>query len=156
MKTRTTFLLLIVAAGLFAFIKLYEGNMPGTREATEREQYVVAFDPEKITGFNLSNKEGRIEARKKAGEWRLEKPLSDRADAAAVGQLLDAIQALKKDASLEAKEEQEKEFGISKSDIRLKLLGDGAPPELLIGFRRGRGGQTLHGAGRLENGVCRG
>ena len=150
MKTRTTFILLVFAAGLYAFIKLYESKMPGTREATDREQYVFSFDREKITGFDLANKEDRIELRKRGGQWRIEKPMTDRADAGMVDQVLGAVQSLKKDASLESTEDGARDFGISKSDVRLKLFGEGAPPEIFLGTDAAVEGKLYLGLNRSK------
>ncbi len=152
MKPRTTLLLLLVAGGLFAFIKLYESKQPTTREAAERDQYVVSFDRDKVTGVDIANKEDRIEIRKQGGDWRLQKPVVDRADNSAVEQLLDSIEHLRKDTALDEKngEDQMKEFGLTHSQLRVKILAPIGPPEILLGNDAAVDGKTYLGIDRSK------
>jgi len=148
MKPRTTLFLLIFAAGLFAFIKFYESKQPGTREAAEKGQYVVSFDSDKVTGIDIANKEDRIELRKQGSDWFLERPVKDRADSSAVEQLLSAIEYLKKDTALDAKSDQMKEFGLTNSQLRVRVICPGGPPEILLGNDAAVDGKTYLGIDR--------
>lgn len=136
MKFRNTLLLLVVALGLFAFIFFYERKLPSTRDAAEREARVVTFDREKITGISLVNNEQKIELRKSAeGKWTLDAPVKDRADEAAVSQLLGAVETLRKEATLESRDGRDavRDVGLAKPNVSLKLLGPDAPPAILFG-----------------------
>lgn len=136
MKLRNTLLLLLAALGLFAFIFFYERHLPSTRDAAEREAHVVTFDRDKITGISLVNNEQKIELRKGAdGQWMLDAPVKDRADDAAVAQLLTAVETLRKEATLESRDGKDavRDVGLAKPNVSLKLLGPGAPPAILFG-----------------------
>ena len=136
MKTRNTLILFGVAVALFAFIFFYERKIPSTKEAKEREAHVVQFDREKIDGITITNNEDKIELRKRDNAWYVEKPVKDRADAAAVATLLTGVETLRKDAVIgeeNGKKADLKDYGLTKSTLRLKLSGSGAPPELLFG-----------------------
>jgi len=136
MKTKTTFLLTAAAAGLFAFIVLYESRRPGTREAALREEYVALFEQDGIDGIVIAGGEAEIELRKHGSRWRVEAPVKDRADVAVVSEILARSATLRKEASIRGEElekKQLKSFGVSKSNLRLKLTGRNAPPEFLFG-----------------------
>lgn len=137
MKTRTTLLLLAVAAGLMAFIQLYEKWQLSTREAGDHDQFVLAFDPSGIDGIAITSNEDKIVLRKNGSRWELEAPLKDRADPNAVNEILTRAGMLRKDAALSVSKGEEKklfkDFGVAKSTLRLKLLGRGAPPEIWFG-----------------------
>ncbi len=136
MKTKTTFLLTAVTVGLFAFIVIYEMRRPSTREAALREEYVALFDQDGIDGIVITGGEAGVELRKRGGRWDLESPVKDRADAAAVAEILGRCGVLRKEASFPGKElekKQLKNFGVAKPNLKLKLLGRNAPPEFLFG-----------------------
>ena len=135
MKLRTTFLLLAVVAGLFAFVKYYK--WPTTRELEEQKGRVVQTDRNQIDGITITNNESKIELRKRDGQWFVDAPVKDRADAGAVSQLLGTIEMLKADHTIQAGEkgvqERIRDFGLATPAVRLKLLGKNAPPEILFG-----------------------
>lgn len=136
MKTSSTLLLLAAAGGLFAFIKFYESGQPTTREAASRDDYVLLFDRDKIDGIVITGNADRIELRKEGNLWRLESPLKDRADQNTVAEILTQSESLRKETGLSEKEidrKKLKELGVAKSNLRLKLLGKDAPPEILFG-----------------------
>src|SRR5450432_1102796 len=134
MKTRNTILLLLLATGLFVYIKFYESKRPATRDAEEQSKHVVNFDREKIDGLTITNNEEKIELRRDSKDkpWRLDAPVKDRADSAAVDRLLKSVEAMEKESTIDDSKIN-KDFGVTKSNVRLKLLGKDAPPEILFG-----------------------
>ncbi len=136
MKTRNTLILLGVAVSLFAFIYFYESKLPSTQEARERETQVVRMDREKIDGITITNNEDKVELRKRDNDWHVEAPVKDRADSDAVAALLTSVETLRKEAVVDekgGKKAELREYGLTKSNLRLKLHGKDAPPELLFG-----------------------
>jgi hypothetical protein len=145
--------LFALALGIGLFIGLYERNRPNTKEANRREQNVINFDRDKIDGLVIQNGDERIELKRTDKKWRLESPVKDLADGSTVENLLFDLEDWKKDATISGKEiESDKnklsEFGVAKAKLRLKLLGQNAPPEILFGNNAALEGKTYL---RLEN-----
>src|SRR5205814_1798186 len=89
-------------------------------------------------GITIQNGDDRIDIRRHDDKWRLEMPIKDQADAAAVNNLLAEIESWQKDATISAKEmEADKskiaDFGLGQPKLRLKLSGEKAPPEIWFG-----------------------
>src|SRR6266436_3341637 len=138
MRWKTTLVLLAIALGLAVYIKFYESKRPNTEEAKRQAQNVVNFSREKIDGIVIQNGDDKIEMRRHDNKWRLETPIKDQADNSLIENLLFDLESCQKDATIPSKQiETEKnklnEYGLSKPKLRLKLLGPGAPPEILFG-----------------------
>lgn len=138
MKWKTTLGLLLVTGAVFAYMWFVERNVPDTEEANRRAGKVVNFDRDKIDGVVIENGDEKIELRRSDKKWRLESPIKDQADSTAVEDLLADLESWNKDATISAKEIQAdknklNEFDVNKPKLRLKLVGPGAPPEILFG-----------------------
>src|SRR6266436_2672199 len=138
MQWKTTLVLLAIAIGLGAFIKFYDSKRPGTEEAQRQAQNVVNFDRAKIDGVIIQNGDEKIEMRRRDSKWRLETPIKDQADASLIENLLSDLENWQKDGTISAKEiEADKnklnEYGLNKPKLKLKLVGQDRPPELLFG-----------------------
>jgi uncharacterized protein DUF4340 len=138
MKWKTTLVLLIVTAGVFAYLFLVERNRPNTADAAREAQNVINFEREKINGIIIQNGEDKVDIRRRDDKWRLETPIKDQADVSAVNNLLVELENWQKDASISAKEmEADKsklsDYGLAQPKLRLKLSGEKAPPEILFG-----------------------
>lgn len=138
MKTKNTLILFAVALGLFAFIFFFEKKTNSTRENMEQSKRVVTVDVPAIDGIQIANNEGKIELRKDGPDWNLVAPLKDRADSLLVNQVLTNIDDLNVESSFvvdgkAADGNSLKDLGLDTAGIRLKLLGKGAPPEILFG-----------------------
>ena len=137
MKTRNTLILLLIAIALLGFIAFWERRQPSTREAVEQSRHVVHFERDNIDGISIVNNETHIELRKNGNQWRIESPVKDRADMSAAEELLTSAEMLTKEETLGESEkdaaQRVKDFGLAQSNTRLKLLGKGAPPEMLFG-----------------------
>src|SRR5213075_2944881 len=101
----------------------------------------------------IQNGDERIELKRTDKKWRLESPVKDLADGSTVENLLFDLEDWKKDATISGKEiESDKnklsEFGVAKAKLRLKLLGQNAPPEILFGNNAALEGKTYV---RFEN-----
>ena len=138
MKWKTTVILFVIAAGVFAYLYFVERNRPGTEEAARQSQNVLNFSREKIDGVVIQNGDDKIDIRRHDDKWRLETPIKDQADASLVDNLLLDLENWQKDAAISAKEmEADKnklaDYGLASPKLRLKLLGPDAPPEIFFG-----------------------
>jgi hypothetical protein len=138
MNWKTTVALLAVVIGLALFIKFYESKQLGTIDAEKHAQNVVNFERDKIDGISIQNGDDKIDLRKHDQKWRLETPVKDLADNTVVDNLLSDLENWQKQATITAKEmDSDKaklaEFGLNKSKLRMKLTGQGAPPEIWFG-----------------------
>jgi hypothetical protein len=135
---KTTVVLLVVVLGLGLFIKFYESKRPGTEDAETRAKNVINIERDKIDGILIQNGDDKIDLRKRDQKWRLETPVKDQADNAVVDNLLSDLESWQKQTTIPAKEiDADKgrlaEFGLNKPKLRLKLTGQGAPPEIWFG-----------------------
>jgi hypothetical protein len=139
MKLRTTAILLVLVAGVFAYIWFVDKKKLTTREALERSQHVLQLDRDKVNAISIQNTETKIELRKNATNvWQLEAPVKDRADSMVVNQLLTSAETLRHDAVIGddgkgADKDQIKDFGVSKPEMRIKFSQPDKSAELLIG-----------------------
>jgi len=138
MKWKTTLVLFVIAAAVFAYLVLVERNRLGTEQVARQSQNVLNFDQEKIDGVVIQNGDDKIDIRRRDNKWRLETPIKDQADASVVNNLLLDLENWQKEAAISAKEmEADKnklvDFGLSNPKLRLKLVGPGAPPEIFFG-----------------------
>ena len=138
MKWKTTLVLLIITAGVFAYLFLVERNRLNTADAARQAQNVVNFEREKINGIIIQNGEDKIDIRRHDDKWRLETPIKDQADASAVNNLLLDLENWQREASISAKEmEADKsklaDYGLAPPKLRLQLSGEKVPPEIFFG-----------------------
>src|SRR5690349_6442730 len=138
MKWKTTLVLLIVTAGVFAYLFLVERNRLNTADAAREAQNVVNLSREKINGIVIQNGDDKIDIRRKDDKWRLETPIKDQADASVVNNLLAELENWQKEATVSLKEmEADKsklsDYGLASPKLRLKLSGENAPPEIWFG-----------------------
>jgi hypothetical protein len=137
MKTKTTLFLLALVVALGIFIK-YESKKPNTAEAQRQSKNVVNFDREKLNGIVILNGDDKIELRRQDRKWRIEAPFKDQADSSAIESFLAALENWQKDTTIPAAEiakdrSRLDEFGLSKAKLRLKLIGNDMPPEIVFG-----------------------
>src|SRR5947199_5917819 len=138
MKWKTTLVLFVIAAGVFAYLFFVERNRPGTEEATRQAQNVVNFSRDKVNGIVIQNGDDQIDIRRRDDKWRLEIPIKDQADGSVVNNLLLDLENWQKDAAISAKEmEADKnklaDYGLANPKLCLKLIGPYTPPAIFFG-----------------------
>src|SRR5947199_6552489 len=138
MKWKTTLVLFVIAAGVFAYLFFVERNRPGTEEATRQAQNVVNFSRDQVNGVVIQNGDDTIDIRRRDDKWRLEIPIKDQADGSVVNNLLHDLENWQKDAAISAKEmEAEKnklvDYGLANPKLCLKLIGPYTPPAIFFG-----------------------
>ena len=138
MNWRNTLILAIIALAGVAYFRFFEMKRPGTEEARRQSQNMVNFDRTKIDGIVIQNGDQKIEIRRSDNKWRLETPIKDQADGALVETLLSDLENWQKEGTIPAKEiDSDKsklaEYGLNNPKLKLKLLGQDRPPEILFG-----------------------
>ena len=138
MNWRTTLVLAALTLGVFAYLRFVEMKQPSTEEAKRQAQNVVKFDRNKINGIVIQNGDEKIEMRRRDNRWRLETPIKDQTDSSLIENLLSDLENWQRDGTISAKEietDQGKlnEYGLNKPKLRLKLIGQDRPPEILFG-----------------------
>jgi hypothetical protein len=138
MKPRTTLILLLLAGGLFAYIKFVDSKRPTTVDASRDAKKVMKFDRERINAITIRNADGTIELRQKENNiWMIESPIKDRADTMIVNGLFTTAEFLKAEEVLGTdraiEKDQLKEFGLANSETKVSFAGDDKPVELLFG-----------------------
>lgn len=138
MNWRYTLILAILVLAGGAYFRFVEMKRPSTEEARQQAQNVVNFDRSKIDGIVIKNGDQQIEIRRRDNKWRLETPIKDQADGAMVANLLSDLETWQKEGTIPAKAiEADKskltEYGLNNPKLKLKLLGQGRPPEILFG-----------------------
>jgi hypothetical protein len=138
MNWRYTLILAILVLAGGAYFRFFEMKRPSTEEARQQAQNVVNFDRSKIDGIVIKNGDQQIEIRRRENKWRLETPIKDQADGALVENLLSDLETWQKEGTIPAKAvEADKnkltEYGLNNPKLKLKLLGQGRPPEIWFG-----------------------
>ena len=138
MNWRYTLILAILVFAGGAYFRFVEMKRPSTEEARQQAQNVVNFDRSKIDGIVIKNGDQQIEIRRRENKWRLETPIKDQADGALVENLLSNLENWQKEGTIPAKDiEVDKskltEYGLNNPKLKLKLLGQGRPPEIWFG-----------------------
>jgi Domain of unknown function (DUF4340) len=169
-RPRTLLVLSIVVAALAAFIRFYERDLPSSDERAQRAKKVLDFKKDEVTRVRLVaggvggstvvlEKEQPPKPAKPAaaklpealanpgppalGEWRIARPISARADAAAVDRLLDSLANLEKSRTLD--QVVPAEVGLDKPRAVVALTLSGKPGETVldVGAAVPTGGQAI-------------
>src|SRR5437764_6870268 len=138
MNWRTTLVLAAIALAVFAYFRFFEIKHPSTEKARRQAQNVVKFDRTKIDGVIIQNGDEKIEIRRRDNKWRLEIPIKDQVDSSLIENLFSELESWQKDATISAKEidadkSKLNEYGLNKPKLRLKLIGQDRPREILFG-----------------------
>src|SRR5438876_9315583 len=138
MNWRNTLILGVIVLAGVAYFRFFEMKRLSTEEARRQAQNVVNFDRNKIDGIIIKNGDQQIEIRQRENKWRLETPIKDQADGALVENLLSDLETWEKEGTIPAKAiEADKskltEYGLNNPKLKLRLLGQGRPPEIWFG-----------------------
>jgi hypothetical protein len=161
MSFRSTLALLVVAAGLGAYVYFVE--IVGKREQAEQEvaeKKILRIESDAVSRIDVPlDPEGRAvlvraEAEEEGGEgWRLESPLAFPADPLTVSELLRSLGALESQSALDERPEDLAPFGLAEAPPELKVwTGEAEPHVLYLGGKAPLGNQryvALDGDDRL-------
>jgi hypothetical protein len=140
MKLKTTLALLVIAIALGVSVWILDRKSPGTRERLARRAYIVDLDRNDVTQLEIENGDAKTKLVKTANGWNLTAPISDRADQRVIDNLLYAAQFLKREDTItnlgkgEQKRNYLKQFGVLRSHLILRFLGQHTRVELQFGL----------------------
>ncbi|GIW41194.1 MAG: hypothetical protein KatS3mg076_1771 [Candidatus Binatia bacterium] len=131
MRLRNTLVLLLILAGLGAYVYFVERP----REQREEEKKkLLAFEPDEVTEIRLSASDRTIVLAKEDGSWKLREPIAAPADEFAVKGLLRAVADAEVKRSLEDAGEKLADYGLEPPEIELRLrTGEKELPVLKVG-----------------------
>ncbi len=133
MKTRNTLVLLVLLAGLFAYLKFVDSKFEGTDEKLNKKGRPVQIDRDSVTSVTIRNSEGSLQLTKTPdGNWLIDAPVKDRADSLAISTLFTSLESLRMDAIPSGKGGSLTDYGLTKGEVSIKVNGKNAA-ELLIG-----------------------
>ena len=131
MRFRTTLILLLLLAGLGAYV--YWVEMPAAEQEAKKKT-VFEFKPDDVTQVTLAYADREIVLAKAAGQWRLTKPLDALADATTTGNLVNAIAECEVKKELTETSPDPAQYGLDKPFVTVTVqLGDKTLPALRVG-----------------------
>jgi len=117
--------LLVLVAGLGAYIAFYERHQPTTDERKERADKVFAgFDQAKARKVVVTNPHGSFELVKENDAWALKAPLADQANQGAVSSLLFSLSGLKAERTLKVSEVKLADYGLDRPTLSATVTDD--------------------------------
>lgn len=131
MSLRYTAVLLLVLAGLGAYVYLVE--FPREQRA-EQEKAIFALDADAVESVTLTRGDASIEIERRDGEWHLVAPVQARADATAVEALVAAVADCKVDKDLGSQGDDMARFGLAEPTVAVTLgTGGGESVTVRVG-----------------------
>ncbi len=137
-------ILLLVFAGLFAFVYFYEIQGQKEREAAkEKEEKLVSLERDKISEIEIARQGSEPVLLKKSGnDWSVRKPIETPADSSTVDSLLSATSTAKIDRKLEKAGKEASKYGLADPRLRVVLKGGKEQRTLLFGSKDFTGNQV--------------
>jgi len=141
MKARTTWLLVVLAAGLFAFIALFERHLHPSGEAALPSRILPQLNAAAVTSIQVRpGNQLEICVERTNNTWQLTKPLVYPAHAPSVEGLLRALANLAGQAQISAEDlrsrtNADKEFGFDPPQFTLVLHQGNYRHQILVGAR---------------------
>lgn len=121
MRTRSTLILAALVAALGTWIYLVESEGPTTSELEERKQNVFAsFDRDQVESLELTHDGRAVKLEKKAGKWRVVRPVETGADEGAVDAILSAVEFLSKTRTIDAADAKKKRADLGLDHPRVR------------------------------------
>ncbi len=141
MKLGRIFVLLVLVAGLGAYLYFYE--VPQAEKAAKKEK-LVTLDKDAVTGVTLTYPDRELELKKGDKGWRLVKPVDAPADDAAVKAVISTLADAEVQKTLDEAPADPDAFGLEKPSPRVTLtVASGqSPPAIAVGKNTVIGGKT--------------
>lgn len=135
-RARSTLLLLLVAAGLGAYIYFIESKRPSAEEAATAKEKVFGVDTDKIQEITIKVGEKESTSLVKEGSgWRVTAPITSEADITEVTTLLSSLSSLERQLTVDENPSDVSAFGLSPAamEVTFKAEGMSDVARLLIG-----------------------
>lgn len=133
---RSLIALLVIAAGLGAYIYFVESKRDVTDPALKREK-VFTVEAGKIDEVTVNAAMGDVTTLKKSGDnWQIVSPITTAADEAAVNSLVSTLETLEMNKSL-GDQTKPKDFGLDppRYSVSFKTAGDATEHKLIVGIK---------------------
>lgn len=132
MRFRTTLILLLLLAGLGAYLNFVE--LPRAREK-EKKRTLYSFEEDDVTSLKLAYADREIEVNKDGETWRLAKPVAATGDSVAIKSLVSAIVSGEVSKELADAATDLSVYGLDSPFVTLTvgLKDDPQPPRALLG-----------------------
>jgi hypothetical protein len=134
---RSLIVLLVIAAGLGAYIYFVESKRDVTDPALKREK-VFTLEPGRIEEVTVRAAMGDVTTLKKSGDtWQIVAPVNTAADDAAVTSLVSTLETLEMNKSLGDQTANLKDFGLAppRYSVSFKTAGDATERTLNVGIK---------------------
>lgn len=131
---KSLLVLLVLAAGLGAYIYFVESRRDLTDPETRKEK-VFAVETGKIEEVDLRSPNGETTLKKNGTTWQIVAPVTAAADEYTVSSLVSALETLEVQRTLQENPGSVAEFGLepARISVAFKLAGDTSPRRLNIG-----------------------
>jgi hypothetical protein len=131
---RSLLVLLVLAAGLGAYIYFVEAERDLTDPETRKEK-VFTVETGKVEEVALQSPNGQTTLRKNGTAWQIVSPVTAAADEYAVSSLVSALETLEMQRSLQDNPTSVAQFGLEppRMTVAFKVAGDNAERRLQVG-----------------------
>jgi len=136
MKFKGTWFLALLAVALGLYVYLIEIKKAAKDEEKKNaEEKILDFDSSKVKSLNFKNSKGEFTVEKDGTDWKLVKPLTDKADQSVINNILTALGSEKFDEAIDAQTDADlKNFGLDNPVESLTITNqDGTIKKLSIG-----------------------
>lgn len=131
MKFKTTLILLLVFAGLLAFIFLFDVKNVGKEKPGDK---LVDLSSDDLEEIHFKTEEETITFKKESEDtWLITEPIKAKADKNEVNRIADDFSSLKIDRVVEEEPEDLTKYGIPQKEISLKYKDKENPVKILVG-----------------------
>jgi hypothetical protein len=128
--------MLVVLAGLGAYIYFVERKRPSSSEAGATREKVFSIESDKVEELALKNDKGETTTlRKVNGTWQVVAPIQAKADQTESSSLATSLASLEVQRVVEESPADLAQFGLAKPrvEVSFKMAGDAKPRRLLLG-----------------------
>ena len=143
---RSTTALVVVLAGLFAYIYFVTWKKPADGTASKQEKVFAGIQTDKIDELKITSDKGDVTTLKKeGGNWQLVAPASARADESQASGIVSALGQVEMTRVIDERAADLKQYGLEtpRIEIDFKAAGDKDYRRLFIGDKAPTGGDLF-------------
>jgi hypothetical protein len=143
---KSTLALVVVLAGLGAYIYFYTWKQPATDTAKKQEKVFAALESDKIEEIKVNSASGETTTVKKEnGAWQLTEPMTGKADDSEVTGIASALSSIEITRVIDENPTNLNDYGLSNPRVQLefKATGDKSSRRLIIGEKSPTGGDLF-------------
>src|SRR5437867_3908104 len=140
---KSTLALIVVLAGLGAYIYFVTWKTPATDTSTKQEKVFASLESDKIEELKVTSAAGDATTLKKeGGSWQLTQPIAAKADESEVTGIASALSSVEITRVIDENPASLNDYGLSnpRIEIDFKAAGDKDYRKLLIGEKAPTGG----------------